>query len=75
VRLVLRPRAAAVVLGLLALAEAIARLVVGGADAQNALGVCLLALGGTVPLGLLPPAGAALAVAAADVLALARCVP
>ncbi len=71
VRLVLRPRVAAVVLGLLALAEAIARLVVGGADAQNALGVCLLALGGTLPLALLPPAGAALAVAAADVLALA----
>ena len=70
-RLVLRPRVAAVVLGLLALAEAIARLVVGGADAQNALGVCLLALGGTLPLALLPPAGAALAVAAADVLALA----
>jgi signal transduction histidine kinase len=68
---VLRPRVAAVVLGLLALAEAIARLVVGGADAQNALGVCLLALGGTLPLALLPPAGAALAVAAADVLALA----
>ena len=67
----LRPRVAAVVLGLLALAEAIARLVVGGADAQNALGVCLLALGGTLPLALLPPAGAALAVAAADVLALA----
>ena len=71
VRLVLRPRVAAVVLGLLALAEAIARLAVGGADAQNALGVCLLALGGTLPLALLPPAGAALAVAAADVLALA----
>jgi signal transduction histidine kinase len=71
VRLVLRPRVAAAVLGLLALAEAIARLVVGGADAQNALGVCLLALGGTLPLALLPPAGAALAVAAADVLALA----
>ena len=69
-RLVLRPRVAAVVLGLLALAEAIARLVVGGADAQNALGVCLLALGGTLPLALLPPAGAALAVGAADVLSL-----
>ena len=55
VRLVLRPRVAAVVLGLLALAEAIARLAVGGADAQNALGVCLLALGGTLPLALLPP--------------------
>jgi signal transduction histidine kinase len=67
----MRPRAAAAVLGLLALAEAITRLVVGGADAQNALGVCLLALAGTVPLGLLPPAGAALAVGAADVLALA----
>jgi signal transduction histidine kinase len=67
----MRPRAAAAVLGLLALAEAVTRLVVGGADAQNALGVCLLALAGTVPLGLLPPAGAALAVGAADVLALA----
>ena len=49
----------------------IARLALGGADAQNALGVCLLALGGTLPLALLPPAGAALAVAAADVLSLA----
>ena len=66
----MRPRVVAAVLGLLALAEAIARLAVGGADVQNALGVCLLALGGTVPLALLPPAGAAVAVTAADVLAL-----
>jgi signal transduction histidine kinase len=71
VKLLLRPRAAGVLLGLLALAEAITRLALSAADAQNALGVCLLALGGTVPLALLPPAGAALAVGAADVLALA----
>ncbi|MGH3407234.1 MAG: hypothetical protein ACRDRJ_32750, partial [Streptosporangiaceae bacterium] len=60
-KLLMRPRAAGVLLGLLALAEAITRLALGAADAQNALGVWLLALGGTVPLALLPPAGAALA--------------
>jgi len=66
----MRPQAAGAVLGVLALTEAIVRLAVGPADAQNALGVCLVAVGSTVPLALLPPAGAAVAVAAADVLAL-----
>jgi signal transduction histidine kinase len=66
----MRPWVAGAVLGLLALAETIARVAAGSADTQNALGLCLLALGSTVPLGLLPPAGAAVAVGAASVLSL-----
>jgi len=66
----MRPQVAGAVLCVLALTEAIVRVAMGPADAQNALGVCLVAVGSTVPLALLPPAGAAIAVAAADVLAL-----
>ncbi|HEX3491299.1 MAG TPA: histidine kinase dimerization/phosphoacceptor domain-containing protein, partial [Streptosporangiaceae bacterium] len=70
-RLLMRPQVVGAVLCVLALTEAIVRVAMGPADAQNTLGVCLVAVGSTVPLALLPPAGAAIAVAAADVLALA----
>jgi signal transduction histidine kinase len=59
------------VLGLLAVAESIARAVVTGATAQFGPALVLLALSTTLPLALLRPAGAALAVTAASVLSLA----
>jgi signal transduction histidine kinase len=62
---------AAAVLGLAAVSEASVRAAVIGLSPQTALGVCLLALAGTVPLGLLGPVAAAAAICAADVISLA----
>ncbi len=73
-RIVAAPRAPAVVgalLGLLAVTESITRNALTGVSGQFALALCLLALCTTLPLALLPPAGAAMAVSAASVLSLA----
>ena len=72
-RIVAAPQAPAVagaLLGLLAVAESIVRSAVAGVGAQLALVLCLLALSTTLPLALLRPAGAAMAVSAASVLSL-----
>jgi signal transduction histidine kinase len=58
-------------LGLLAVTESITRNALTGVSGQFALALCLLALCTTLPLALLPPAGAAMAVSAASVLSLA----
>ncbi len=58
-------------LGLLALAESIARAAVTGATAQFGLALALVALATTLPLAFLDPAGAAIAITAATVLSLA----
>ncbi len=63
--------AAAAVLGVAALTEAIVRVVGSGDSTQFALVLCLLALATTLPLGLPRPAGAAVAVGVAAVLSLA----
>jgi signal transduction histidine kinase len=65
------PAVAGAVLGLLAVAETIARAAGAGASAQFTLVLCLLALSTTLPLALLRPAGAAMTVSAASVLSLA----
>jgi signal transduction histidine kinase len=67
----LAPPVAGGVLGLLALAESIARAAATGASAQVGLALALLALATTLPLAFLGPAGAAAAVTAASVLSLA----
>ena len=61
---------AGVVLGLSAVIESLARAAVNGVTVQFALVLCLLALTTTLPLALLRPAGAAVAVSAASVLSL-----
>ena len=65
------PAVASGVLGLLAVTEAITRAAVTGATAQFGLALFLLALSTTLPLALLRPAGAAVAVSAASVLSFA----
>jgi signal transduction histidine kinase len=65
------PAVAGALLGLLGATESIARAAVTGVSAQFALVLGLLALSTTLPLGLLRPAGAAVAVSAAGVLSLA----
>jgi signal transduction histidine kinase len=62
---------AAAVLGLAAVVEASVRAVVVGLSPQAALGACLLALAGTVPLAVLGPTAAAAAICAATVISLA----
>ena len=59
-------------LALVGLTEVIARAVIGGLGAESALGVALLALGSTLPLALLAPSGAAVAICASSVLSLAE---
>jgi len=56
---------------LVGLAEVIARVEVGGLGAESALAATLLALGSTLPLALLGPFGAAVAICASSVLSLA----
>ena len=56
---------------LVGLAEVIARAEVGGLGAESALAATLLALGSTLPLALLGPFGAAVAICASSVLSLA----
>jgi signal transduction histidine kinase len=56
---------------LLAVTESMARAAVIGASAQFALVLCLLAVSTTLPLAILRPLGAAVAVSAASVLSLA----
>jgi len=65
------PAVAGALLGLLAAAESLARSAVTGVSAQFVPVLLLLALSTTLPLGLLRPAGAAVAVSAASVLSLA----
>ncbi|HYY78237.1 MAG TPA: sensor histidine kinase [Actinomycetes bacterium] len=65
------PAVAGALLGLLAVAESVARSAVAGVSAQLALASLLLALSTTLPLAFLRPAGAAVAVSAACVLSLA----
>jgi signal transduction histidine kinase len=65
------PAVAGALLGLLAVAESIARSAGADVSAQFALVLCLLALSTTLPLAFLRPAGAAMAVSAASVLSLA----
>jgi signal transduction histidine kinase len=67
----LPPAAAGAVLGLLALAEAGARAARTSDDARFDVALCLIALATTLPLALLGPTGAALAVTAATVVSLA----
>ncbi|WP_143229531.1 sensor histidine kinase [Actinophytocola xanthii] len=64
-------RAAAFLLGLGAFGEALARVLTAGAGLQFGVFLCLLALAGTVSVGLFPPGPAALLVAAAGFLSLA----
>jgi signal transduction histidine kinase len=64
------PAAVGVTLGLLALIEAVARAARTDADGQFDLALCLVALATTLPLALLGPTGAALAVSAASVVSL-----
>ncbi len=73
-RIVAAPRAPAVagaLLGLLAVTESITRTALTDVSGQFALALYLLAVCTTLPLALLPPAGAAMAVSAASVLSLA----
>ncbi len=65
------PATMGVVLGVLAVAEAIARAALIGVSGQVGLVLGVLALATTLPLALLPPAGAAVAVTAACVISLA----
>jgi signal transduction histidine kinase len=65
------PAVAGALLGLLAATESITRAAGTGASTQFALVLFLLALSTTLPLALLRPAGAAMAVSAASVLSLA----
>ena len=65
------PAVAGALLGLLAVAETIARAAGTGVSAQFTLVLCLLALSTTLPLALLRPAGAAMTVSAAGVMSLA----
>jgi hypothetical protein len=58
-------------LGLLAVAESIARTAGAGVSEQFTLVLCLLALSTTLPLALLRPAAAAMAISAANVLSIA----
>ena len=62
--------AGSVLLGLLALAEAVTRAVAGHQPAQTVLGLSALALGGTLPLAFLRVAPAAVAVCASALLSL-----
>jgi len=73
-RIAAAPQAPAVggaLLGLLAATESVARAAATGVSGQFVLVLCLLALATTLPLALLRPAGAAVAVSAASVLSLA----
>lgn len=67
------PRADAIValLALVALAEVSVRAAIAGTDAESALAIALLALGGTVPLALLDKVAAAVVTCASGVLSLA----
>jgi signal transduction histidine kinase len=68
------PRARAVagaVLGVVALGEAAGRAAGAGATFQWGLVACLLAMAGTLPLGLVPPAAGAVIIGAAGFLSLA----
>ena len=65
------PAVMGALLGVLAVAEAIARAAVIGVSAQLGVVLGVLALATTLPLALLPPAGAAVAVTAACVISLA----
>jgi signal transduction histidine kinase len=65
------PAVAGALLGLLAVTESVVRAAVMGVSAQLAVVLCLLALSTTLPLALLRPVGAAVAVSAASVLSLA----
>jgi signal transduction histidine kinase len=62
---------AGVLLSLAAVVESVARTVSSDATPQFGLGLCLVALAGTLPVALLRPAPAAVAVTAASVLSLA----
>ena len=64
-------RAAAFLLGLVAVGEAFWRSVAADVSIEFGLTLCLLAVAGTVPLGLLRPAAAAVLLAAAGFLSLA----
>jgi signal transduction histidine kinase len=70
-RIATNPHAPAALLGLAAAVESAARTAAGDATLQFGLGLCLVALAGTLPLALLRPAPAAVAVTAASVLSLA----
>jgi signal transduction histidine kinase len=65
------PVVAGVLLGVLAVTESLGRAAVNGVTARFAVVLCLLALATTLPLALLRPAGAAIAVSAASAVSLA----
>jgi signal transduction histidine kinase len=70
VRDIRAPIAAGMALASLALAESLARAALTGRSTQETLALAFLALATTLPLGLLPPAGAAAAITIASVLSL-----
>jgi signal transduction histidine kinase len=65
------PALGGALLGLLALAESVPRVVAGGLDPKTGLALCLLSLATTLPLGFLRPPAATVAVTVAAVLSLA----
>ena len=67
----LAPAVTATLLGLAAVTESSVRAAVTGLDAQTALVLCLLGLASTLPVAVLSPAAAAIAVCTVSVLSLA----